>query len=86
MNAADFITSHSTGGEIGLLPTQTSGSVADNIAIVTDRSDFFIQSRLFAVVAITLYDVVAAVLLAPPPIASTTFTANLHPLTTVLRV
>ena len=86
MNAADFIISRNADGEIGLLPTQASGSVADNTAMVTDRSDFFIQSRLCAVVTIALYDVVAALPLVPPPIASTTFTANLPPLTTVLRV
>ena len=86
MNAADFIISRNADGEIGLLPIQASGSVADNTAMVTNRSDFFIQSRLCAVVAIALYDVVAALPLVSPPIASTTFTANLPPLTTVLRV
>ena len=40
MNAADFIIGRNADGEIGLLPTQASGSVADNTAMVTDRSDF----------------------------------------------
>lgn len=86
MNGADFIVGRHADGEIGMVPTQASCWVADNTAMVTNRSDFGIQSRLCAVVTIALYNVVAALPLIPPLIASTTFTANLPPLTTVLRV
>jgi hypothetical protein len=86
IDPADFTGSRSADGRIRLLTTQTSDSIADDTAIIRDRSDFFGQSRQCGVATMASFDVIAAPPLVLPPIAAMTFTANLPALATVLRV
>ena len=83
-DAADFIGSDSADGEVGLT-THPSCSIADDTAMVSERSDFRCQSRQCAVVITASYHLVAVQPFVPPT-ASPTITATLPKATTVLQI
>ncbi len=85
IEVTDFVLSHSAVDDLGLT-VRASQSVADDPAMVSDRSAFFFRSRLCAVVRSPSYDAIPTVPLFLPPIALPIFVANLPPATTVLQI
>ena len=82
---ADFISGHSPDAEI-VLTTQAFPIIADDLVMVSDRSDFAVQSRWCGVVTIASYEAVPARPLFLSPVASPTLTANLPPASAVLQI
>ena len=85
IEAADFISGRPADGEI-VLTTQAPPIVVDDLVMVSDRSDFAVQSRWCAVVPIASRETVPVRTLFLSLVASPTLTAKLPPASAVLQI